>query len=250
MLTSLPRVDAYGAQALAQAFETAALDPQGTPLKVSESVDAALKDVHDDREALQEALQKAPVPPTVRAVDRLEDTAVRALDGLLEAWALLAGLIPEGDTAAALHNRLFAEGLGFINAAPKIEWAVVENKLATITGEALAPKLAALGALPMLAYLQQVHAEYGKVTGATQPIVVAESPQVGARREALLESMRIYVAAVIGSIQRRRPETRTQADTLLRPLLEWKSPRTEGGSGGKDGNGGGTVPPSPPDKPA
>lgn len=240
-LIPLPRLDANAACVLASSLEAAALDEKGKPRKLPESAKVALQDLTEDRKALQDALGTPPArAPVVREADLLEDNAVGAFVDLLKAWARLAGKIPQGDVAAQLQQRLFKDGLGFLNLTAREEWGMVEGKLQIIAREKLAPQVEQLGAAPMLAYLRDVHKEYGKVTGATQATPAPESPEVRAKYDALLGSIRHYAGAVVGSIIRRRPETRERAEALLRPLSEWKTPRPKGkGKGEGPGQGGG-----------
>ncbi len=222
-------MDANAACVLASSLEAATLDDKRKPRKLPENVKAALEDLAEDRKVLHDALGAPPAPaPVVREADVLEDNAVGALSDLLKAWARLAGNIPLGDVAAQLHTRLFKDGLGFLNLTPREEWGMVDGKLQIIAREKLAPHFEQLGATPMLAYLREVHDDYGKVTGATQATTTPDSPEVRAKFDALLGSIRHYAGAVVGSIIRRKPETRELAETLLRPLSEWKSPRTKG----------------------
>jgi len=243
-LVALPVLDANQTAVLAQSLHAATRDENKKALKLPEAVKAALEDMDEDRAALQAVLDSAPATESeIREVDRLEDAAIGALYDLCGAWARLAGQIPEGDAGYEIGLRVFGkEGLGFVNLKPRSEWGVVETKLQIIEREGLEAQLAELGGAPMLAHLRKVHVRYGEVTGATKPIVPADSPLVGATRDALLESLRHYVAAVAGSVQRRKPETKELADTLLAPLATWETPKpkrkpaekgdTSGGTGG------------------
>ena len=236
----MPRLDANAACVLASSLEAATLDEKGKPRKLPESVKAAFEDLTEDRNALRDALGAPPPPaPVLRDADLLEDNAVGAFADLLKAWARLAGRVPQGDIAAQLHERLFKDGLGFLNLTAREEWGIVEGKLQTIAREKLDPQVDKLGAAPMLAYLREVHDAYGRATGATQAPSAVESPEIRAKYDALLGSIRHYAGAVVGSIIRRRPETRELAEVLLRPLSEWKSPRGKGKGKGEPTGGGG-----------
>lgn len=223
-IISLPRVNAYTAVSLAQALEAASLDEDGNPYQLPEAVQAALDDVVADRGALQEAVGAPPPPnPTVRVIDLLEDNAVGALADLLRAWARVAGQIPQGDVAGKLFKRLFTGGLEFLNHKPIEEWAQVNTRLQIIQNEGLGAALGQLGAQPLLDHLQQIHVRYGEVTGATKAKPVPESPEVRANLDALLASIRHYVGSVVGSIVRKKPETKALAEKLLLPLTTWES---------------------------
>lgn len=223
-IISLPRVNAYGAISLAQALEAASRDEDGKPHKLPEAVKAALEDMNDDRAALHAAVGAPPAPsPAVREADRLEDNAVGAIADLLRAWARVADQIPQGEAADKLFTRLFSGGLEFLNHKPVEEWAQVQARLQIIESEGLEADLAQLGAKPLLAHLKKTHAAYGEVTGATKARPAPESPEVRAKLDALLASIRHYVGAVVGSIVRKKPATRALADQLLLPLTTWQS---------------------------
>ncbi|HSN97748.1 MAG TPA: hypothetical protein VLS89_05600, partial [Candidatus Nanopelagicales bacterium] len=194
--------------------------------------------------ALQSAVGVAAPEPEVRKADRREDRAVRAIFRLVEAWEELEGEIPQGALGAKIRQRLFGKDkLSFLTLQPRAEWAVVETKLGVIQSEGLEAELDQLGAMPMLQHLRQVHALYGEVTGATRA-AAPTSPQVRERLDALLDSIKHYVAAVVGSVKRKDPATKALADRVLKPLADWESKAPSGGGGsspdeGAPGAGGG-----------
>jgi hypothetical protein len=230
-LITLPKLSAHGAISLAQSLTAATRDEDGKPLELSEPVKAALSDMNDDRAALQEATGAPPAEAAgIREADILEDNAVGAFVDVLRGWARLAGRISQGDVADRLLTRLFSDGLQFLNDKPIVEHAQVESRLQTIDNEDLDQDIAKLGALPLLTYLKDVHKVYGEVTGATKPVAPADSPEIRAKLDTLLDSIRHYTGAVVGSIVRKKPETQALADQLLLPLTTGKStkPKTKG----------------------
>lgn len=249
-LIALPQANANQLQVLGQQLEAAARDGQGNPLVLPEAVQVALDDVVVERAALQEVLAPEPDSPEVRALDKLEDNAVAALILILVAWSRVKGQLPEGELAAGLAAQLGAEqGLAFINIKPRDEFGVVDTKLKAIDAKQLEPQLAQLGLGPLLAHLRDVHGRYGAALGITQAQPAEEQGKVRARYEALREAIKHYVGAVIGSVQRKKPETKALADTLLRPLVSWRSdqprqsPKGEG-EGEPPVEGGPTAPPA------
>ncbi|MCK6588615.1 MAG: hypothetical protein L6Q76_13645, partial [Polyangiaceae bacterium] len=228
-------------------LESATLDPDNNnkPRKLSASIRAALDDVIEDREALQEVLGSAPAAePERKEADRREDAAIGALYDLLRAWARVAGEIPEGDIAARLLAHLKEEeGLSFINWPLEREWSAVETRLQIIAREKLEPELEKLGAAPILKHLRAVHKHYGEIAGTTKAAAPAEPANVRERRDILLDSIRHYVGAVAGSVMRKQPETRNLANLLLKPLTEWKSrsPRKRRGRDEEEASGGGST---------
>jgi hypothetical protein len=223
-LISLPRVDANQAVVLAQQLEAATLDETGKPRDLPEAIQEAIDDVKTGRAALQDALGAAPEPEDMRAIDKLEDNAIAALVLILAGWSRVKGQLDLGDMAAEVGKRLgVEEGLGFINIRSRDEYGIVDTKLKTIVRESLEDKLGNLGLSPLLGHLREVHERYGAALGMTRALPAEERGLVRARYDALLESMRHYAGAVMGSRQRKKPATTQLADSLLLPLANWKS---------------------------
>jgi hypothetical protein len=245
-LVSLPTLDAPSALALASSLEAAAKGDKKHPPKLTEPVAESLDDLTAARAALQTALAGAPAVErlTPKEADRDEDTAVGAPYAILTAWARLAGVLPEGDTAQRLLARLFPEGIELVNFKVEREWAAVDTILKTIHAEALDASLASLGLAPAIDHLKKVHARYGEAIGVTKPLPAAERPEVRESLDALAAAIRQYVVAVSGSVIRSKPATQALADALLRPLAEWRSdpPKARAPTG--------ALPAQPPEAPA
>ncbi len=219
----LPRLDANQATVLAQQFEAAALDEDGNPRVLPEAVAEALDDVKTDRAGLQDALGPEPVTSDVRAIDKLEDNAIAALILILAGWSRVSGQLGLGDVAVEVGAHLGVEdGLSFINIRPRDEYGVVDTKLKTITRENLEVKLGTLGLAPLVVHLREVHEQYGKALGMVHSVPAEERAAVRTHLDTLTDSLRHYVAAVLGSVQRKKPATQELADALLRPLATWQ----------------------------
>ncbi len=243
-LVALPTLDAQAGIALSLQLENATLDDNDKPRKLPENVKAALHDVQECRGSLQEEVGAAPAAEAeIAATDQLVDAVLRALYYLFKAWEILIDILPEGEEAAELRSLIYGEeGLRIINLPADVEWGVVDTKLKLIDDQKLAPRIAALGAAKMLTYLRDVQVRYGEVTGKRAE-AAALSPQVRVKLQALSDAIRHYVTAVIGSVVRKKPETKELADTLLQPLANWsrskpkRKPKTEGGKAGPEGAG-------------
>ncbi len=220
-IVSLPRVDARDAIALASAVEAAAAGQQGVPAYVL----SAVGQIAADRQVLQKAISAGPPAGTltIKEADRVEDLAVTSLYALLVAWGRLEEFLPEAKGAQEVVDRLFKDGVSFVNSRVEKEWAIIDSKLKTIADEGLEAKIAAVGALPILHFLKQTHATYGAVIGTTD--TAADPVEIGKHREALLDSLRVYVMRASGLVERNQPETQALADALLRPIVEWRSPK-------------------------
>ncbi len=229
-LVSLPRVDSRGAIALASAVEAAAAAQSKLPAYITEVV----AQVRTDRTALQSTIDAAPEAgsPTVKEVDRNVDIAVTGLHGILSGWAKLADFIPEGKLARELLDRIYGDGLAFVNYKVEREWAVVDGMLQVIEKEGLTAKLETLGALPALNLLKQAHAAYGAVIGTTE--AMPERPEVGTHRDILLDSLRLYVVRVAGLVERGKPKTEELASALLKPVVEWRGTKAKSKAEGEN----------------
>ncbi|MDC3958505.1 hypothetical protein [Polyangium jinanense] len=239
---ALPRLDANQAMVLAQQLTAAALDEKGDPRPLPEAVEEALGDVKEDRAALQDVLGPQ-AQGDVRAIDKLEDNAIAALILILAGWSRVRGQLDLGDIAVEVGTHVGVEdGLGFINMRPRDEYGIVDTKLNTITRENLDGKLEKLGLGPLLAHLREVHEQYGKALGMVHAVPGEERAVVRPRLDALTDSLRHYVTAVLGSVQRKKPATKELADALLRPLTTWqadpvrKAPKEEGTTGAATGS--------------
>ncbi len=224
---TLPTLTALEAHTLAQALVAVALakDGHGKPLhKLTDAIKAALDEMIDAMKALVTAAHLPASEPVVRQVDIRIDRIMSAMHQILGGWEKLREEIPEGETAVALQSQLFADGLAFIFLSPREEWSAIEQRLEAIKRDHLEPKLDSVGLLPVLKLLRTVQVEYGQVTGATGETSGAkETPQVRELRLALLEAIREYVMAVMGSVIRKKPETGELAATLVAPLAQWVS---------------------------
>jgi hypothetical protein len=180
--------------------------------------------MREDREALEHELGLlVTTPAEVKAADIEEDVCIRAFYGILAAWSLLEGRLPEAESAIELQESVFPDGVSFINLPVKKEWAIVESKIRAIRENNLEAPLQKLGLGPLLTHLYKVHEHYGEVTGTTKQVEQADSPRVRAGLDNLTGSIRHYGAAVVGSVERRKPETSTLAEALLEPITSWRA---------------------------
>jgi len=218
-IVALPRVDARDAVALASAVEAAAAAQKDVPPYVI----SAVAQIASDRQALQKAIAAGPPAGaiTVKEADRVEDLSITSLYALLVAWGRLEEFLPQAKGAQEVVDRVFKDGVAFVNSKVEKEWAVIDSKLKAIADEGLEAKIAAVGAMPILEFLKQTHATYGAVIGTTD--AGADPVEIGKHRDALLDSMRVYVMRASGLVERNKPETQALADALLRPIVEWRS---------------------------
>ena len=230
-LVQLPRLDAHEAVALASSVEAGCVGPATgkRDKKLAATLIEVVDEIATDRAALQAAVAKAVAPPTptgIRAADRLEDRAVKALIGLFEAWANIDEEQPLGALGARLNDQIFgSEGRSITQLPVKQEWAVVDSKLRLIEEQKLDAEIAQLGGTAILAHLKKVHIAYGLAVGTTKTPDAPESPDVAEKLAALLDSLRSYIVRVAGLVSRKRPETQALAERLLKPITNWVSPK-------------------------
>lgn len=211
-LVALPRVDIEGAIALASALESAALSFSPLP----DGVAASVAVVAEQRTAAQKVLSARSLKSGIKEIDTLEDLGISVLVHVTKELARFKDLIPEGQSAHELDQRLFQDGLDYVNYKVEQEWAIVDTKLKTITDENLEPKFAMIGLTPILSFLKQTHAKYGDVIGVTKPS--EESPEIGKARRAVADSIRFHVIRVMASVEPGKPETEARAAAMLKPI--------------------------------
>lgn len=184
---------------------------------------------------LQQAVEKqgAKLSLSVKEIDHIVDVIIRAVCEIIQAWARMAPFLPQGADAQKVADRIFGEGLKFLSYATVKQWSIVDAKLKAIDAEGLAPIFQNLGIMPLLQLAQEKNKQYGDIIGTTQ--APEESPEVGAARTALLEEMRTYIIRVVASVDLEEdPQTQARADALLRPIMEWQSPKPSPSSKASD----------------
>ncbi|UJR79178.1 hypothetical protein [Sandaracinus amylolyticus] len=167
--------------------------------------------------------------------DRAVDTAWSALRDWLSGWVKLGAAVPRATEIAELDSFLFADGLSFLTYRFEAEWAESETRLTALRARRNEELVRALGGAPFLDVLFAAHARYGEALGVAGDTAPAPSDaKIGESRDAMLDALREYVVAVLGTVRRSRPATSERADQLLRPLAEWEArPRTPAAPGEK-----------------
>jgi len=245
-LIELPRVDAQEALALGKQLLAAADKQKSLPV-LPDAVKETRDEVDDACKGLEAELKVGPAvgTPTKKEADRREDAAIVGAHTILVGWAMLAEFLAEGQTAQQLQDRLFPEGVKFVQQRYETEWTIVETKLKTIADESLDTKLAALGMGPVLKFLQDTHQVYGAVLGTTATL--EEPAEIGKARTAVLDAIRAHVIQAMAQVKKAKPETQAFADELLLPIKLWKTskpakPKASTGPTGATGATGATGP--------
>lgn len=218
----LPVVDANESLALVQQLLNAAT---GETLPASVSV--ALADVSADRDALQAVIgaeTNLEDVPGVRTIDIVEDAAWGIVRDFLAVWGRLPEELPEGVQARHALQRLFGDtGLEFTQERVVTEAAIGDTKLGVVKAEKLDDIINSLGGAVILKHLIDTHGEYHGAIAAAQESASAEAPQIQKAFESIKDAMELYIAKVVGSVERGKPETAAVAIRLLSPIDEWKA---------------------------
>lgn len=177
---------------------------------------ASVAFIAEQRVAAQKILSALALKTGVKEIDMLEDLGIGVAVHIVKELARMKGIIPEGDIAAELDQRLFQDGLDYVNYKVDQEWAIVDTKLQTIAAENLEPKFASIGLAPVLNFLKQTHVKYGEIIGTTKP--TEEPPELGKARKEVMDAIRLHVVQVMASVVRAQPETNARAAAMLKPI--------------------------------
>lgn len=159
-----PTVDAPGALALAHALLSA------TPKGATPEVKRATAKLKSSVAALADVTTATPADkPNRRAADSAIDNAWGATHGRLVAYARLPeSEYPKAARAQELVDRLFPDGLAFLQLPHKSEWTESDKRLRVIKDEKLRADVDALVGKEFLAEVERTHAIYGEVLGITK----------------------------------------------------------------------------------
>lgn len=199
----------------------------------------ALEEVVTSKEVLYQrlatrgrALANANLDPLVQGkADRWIDGAWGAYRDVFAAWRRLDPKYqPDPEGLERINNRVFGEGLGFLNCPYKEEWGESETRLRIIREEGGEQVTAKLGATPFLTNVKDAHKNYGEVLGITVPgVTIPPDEDVKSAMVDVRTALRFYATQVAATIRAKNPATQERANRLLKPLLERNNsrPRTE-----------------------
>lgn len=227
-MVQLPIMSAADAVALGTALETRARDAPG-PLPPG--IGSALNDLGDSRRALARATQLRMQEDSADSGRR--SAADRVLDGVwagTESWCLgflRLPLTPRSepfiDSAQTLMDKLFADGLKFIQLRFRVQWFESQNRIDIIDELGLERHFELLGGRIYLDTLREAQQEYGDALGITDRNEPVDLPSVRDALEVFRSALRRYVVRVFAHVEPRQPATQKLADELLAPLKQWRS---------------------------
>lgn len=228
-LIVLPSVSGSETVAMVKQLETRAAET-----KLSADVSDALAEVCAYRDALVAAqAKKLAQAPTTSAeaveADRVLDRAWGSTSDWLLAWLRLGDpdFVAHAET---LSSALFPHGTSFINLPYLGEWSESDLRVRTIKEKKLEPHFKALGGEVYLSAIKTAHAAYGKALGVTESSKRPEPEPVDVR-QALLDThdaIREYVAKVMATVSKKKPNSAQIAATLLEPITSRETRRRKG----------------------
>lgn len=228
----LPRLTASGAMALGEKILTAAKPHKK---EMTKGIAKVLGMVATHHESLKEALRDQVSPagssadPKVVERDRTLDACWSGLHTWLTGFTKLPG-VAQAAEAGEIKTALFPDGLKFIQLRYDLEWAESETRVHRIKAQGLDKRIAKLGGQLFLDTLFAAHAEYGRALGMTEVQAVgAVPPSLREAMDQFAETLRKYVAKVIGSVDDDDPASQSLADALLEPLASWSVAPAGGG---------------------
>ena len=185
------------------------------------NLEPARQRLQDSLDDLQSALTLTAATDTQsqKQADNVIDNAWAAFHDWLGAWARIPG--DHAADADSLSQLLFPTGLAFLRLAYKLEYVESENRLNAITPDHES-FLNDLGGAPMLAHLRDAHAAYGAALGITEVKEAPATPDIGSKRQACLQALRVYVTRVMAYPDPDIDGSQELADNLNEPLTEFK----------------------------
>jgi hypothetical protein len=178
------------------------------------------------------AILKARVQPQAeadtqekRVADSVLDNAWRAVEQWLGALILVPGAsLPGKQNLSALHNLLFNDGMMFINATYREQWAESETRLEAVAEGDYDAAIDENGGRPLFAHLEVAHQQYGEVLGISTPHETKSSPAIRESYLQLLDAIRAYVVKSVAYADPEEPGSEALSQRLIEPLVNWQDP--------------------------
>ena len=229
-LVQLPRVSTADAVALGTALATQADAAGPLPGAIQRnyqrmtSARDALSDASKQR--LQAEAQSS--GSAAKQADQVLDNVWSAINDLCTAFIKLpknATTLPFVTAAETLKAQLFPDGLSFLLLKYRSEWFESKKRIELIDQEGLGAHFNTLGGAVILDSLRAAQRAYGDALGLTAH-TDGDVTLVRDALSAFQAELRRYVISVVAHIDPDDDATQALANTLLAPLVEWKSSAT------------------------
>ncbi|HEU4408069.1 MAG TPA: hypothetical protein VFS43_22595 [Polyangiaceae bacterium] len=252
-LISVPRLSASTAMALGTELLTAGRQEPGLPPALAPALgqlERGLGALRMARRLQREA--KAIDASVVVEADQVLDRTWSGFHDFLVGWTKLSDAPEAAERAGRareLIERVFPDGLRFLNFPYRMQWADSLMKLDRLGEPRLAGHVRALGGEAFVGAIARAHEAYGAALNLTRRKAdVNARVRVRAPLDAFLEALRSYVLRVTNFVDENKGDEAARAlgRRLLEPLTAWKgrgggrkveSPegRGAGGAGEREG---------------
>ncbi|HCF57678.1 MAG TPA: hypothetical protein DFS52_06750 [Myxococcales bacterium] len=221
-MVNLPNTTAARAVALGEAIITVADGVTLPPV-----LERHRESTRSELAALKAVLRPTKPDDDAKAyeLDRQLDAAWSGLFDVVTGWTKLPPAIPQSAKAKTLHALLFGDGLRFTLFDHRTEWAQSETLLKILSEEQNAALVRDLGAQSLVEAVREAHRLYGQRLGITSVRAPDEKPELRSRSLSFSRALRRFVLQVAAYGESGEPDSEQLADKLLRPLVEWRSPR-------------------------
>ncbi len=220
-LVQLPRTNAGGYHALALSMISAAHRAGSLPPVLQDRLGKVEASASLVDNILAQRIQEPSEAERAAADDDL-DRSWSAFRDFVASRARLPDS-PKTRLAVEVQDSLFSEGLSFIQSPYREEWTQSRRRIVRIRNEKLDEKIREIGGEDFLTAVESAHDRFSRVLGITD--VVAKPPDPVRVREpldALASALRSYILNVAAHSEESE-EAALLADTLLRPLTEWRA---------------------------
>ena len=148
-------------------------------------------------------------------------------------------LVERATRAAALSKRLFdAEGLSFLRTRYSVQVTATANILQIIEEDGLTDEINDVIGDDVLEVLQDLQGRYQTMVNARAARERGNSQDLKQLSVQVRQAIELYAIAVLGMIDRKKPETLGIVEDSLRPILNYRAEVRSGRSPGSDGANG------------
>lgn len=260
-LITVPRLRATSALALGAALIAAARGARNLPTSLVDPVERLEKahgELRTSRQYQRDVRSLGAGAATV--ADQQLDATWSGLHSFLTGWTKLPSTpegLEQGRRARAVLERIFPEGLRFLNLPYREQWGESQTRVDRLDEPAIAEHMSALGGGAFVRAIGVAHANYGAALHVTKrKAELAERVNVREPLDKFWGAVRSYALRVSSYLDEHRDDADAQqiGYALLEPLATWKKGSRGGrkarapeapGDAGASGDESGGVPDGP-----